>query len=119
MNDIEPIWAKVRFWRLVKNVFLIIDVVLLVFAILTWMNGEGSFFQKSHGKQGVSIIIGARQGANMRETPDRSAAILCSIPYKSQMQSLDTVYSITKSKWYKVEYQAKVGWIWSKNVKNM
>ena len=55
----------------------------------------------------------------MRENPDKDAIILYSIPYKTKIQFIGSAYSKTKSKWYKVDYKAKVGWVWSKNVKNV
>lgn len=126
-NDasVTSVWDGVRTARKVRNAMWIINILLL--AILIYKSKYPDSLRKvdtesKYEYDGASAIVISPSGLNIRIEANSSSAVLGTVPYNKKIYILDkngpseTISGQTAS-WIKIDYNGKVGWIWSGFVK--
>lgn len=117
-SSAPSVWDKVKAWKRVKRIILIIDIVLL--GILF----KDSIFQKLNSDNSPKIeensyngVITSSNGLRMRTDPNENAPVLLTIPSNGKIIIINsdgptqTIEGSTAN-WYQVKYKNQIGWVW-------
>ena len=106
-------WGSVRKWEKTRNVFIILNVCLVIL-IFVPKNIFNNFLDAKNNKIGT---VTAKSGLNLRRNYSKYSEVITIIPFGENVEILDKngkseFISNRLENWFEVSYNGKVGWIW-------
>ena len=110
-----------------KRVWLLIVTILLIIAAYLYLNTYSQIptsitntIEVPENKlvMNSTLIVVSKIGANIRQYPTKTAAIIYTIPLNTSINFLSDSFVENEIVWYKVAYNGQVGWVSKKLVAN-
>ena len=112
-----PDFNKLKPLKYHRTILTVLILVLLIILIFTPKN----FFQWNNSVENNSAKVVAKSGLKIRQSPNLDAEIITTVKFGENINIIDKetkndFVNGETGKWYKIEYENKIGFAWSKYI---